>query len=213
MDDAAPPMWHKPMGAMSEAESGLIRTMVSPSVIPATIVLEDGVRFHGFSFGYDGSSTSGEVVFNTGMVGYPESLTDPSYRGQILTLTYPLIGNYGVPAANENDENGIPVHFESDRIHVRAIIVSNYSQTHSHHISKRSLSDWLISEKVVGVTGVDTRALTKHLRVHGSMLGKVLLGDAKPEALEFYNPNNTNLVSEVSCKDAFYLPQKVQDHD
>ena len=103
---------------------------------PGTLVFEDGDRFEGFSFGAD-LAKSGEIVFNTGMVGYPESLTDPSYRKQILVLTYPLVGNYGVPG-DEKDDFGLPAHFESNNIHVSGLIVSDYSHTHSHWNARRS---------------------------------------------------------------------------
>jgi carbamoyl-phosphate synthase/aspartate carbamoyltransferase len=116
---------------------------------------------------------SGEVVFNTGMVGYPEALTDPSYRGQILVLTYPLIGNYGVPDDTIVDEHGLPLHFESNNIHVAGLIVSSYSWTHSHWAAQKSLSKWLCDNNVPAMYGVDTRALTKRLREHGSILGRI----------------------------------------
>ena len=127
----------------------------------AKLILEDGSEFIGESFGYQ-KSTNGEVVFNTGMVGYPETMTDPSYRGQILVCTYPLIGNYGVPG-NEK-EDSLYKYFESDEIHVRALVVSDYSSEYDHWNSKRSLSDWMIEHKIPGITGIDTRMLTRHLR-------------------------------------------------
>jgi carbamoyl-phosphate synthase small subunit len=161
----------------------------------ALLILEDGTEFRGFSFGAE-SSAAGEVVFNTGMVGYVESLTDPSYTGQILTLTYPLIGNYGVPAGST--EHGLPGSFESDRIHITALIVSDYSRDHSHWDAERSLSDWLKSEGIPALTGIDTRALTKRLRENGTMLGKVVFRD---EDVGFYNPNQENLISKVSIQE------------
>ena len=158
------------------------------------LVLEDGSVFEGFSFGSD-VSVSGEVVFNTGMVGYPESLTDPSYKGQILVLTYPLIGNYGVPS-NER-ENGILKHFESDGIKITALVISDLSENHSHWNSAKSLSEWLKENNIPGLYGIDTRALTKKLREKGVMLGKVVFEkDAKIE-----DPNKRNIVAEVSCKE------------
>ena len=111
---------------------------------------------------------SGEVVFNTGMVGYPEALTDPSYRGQILVLTYPLIGNYGVPDDGVKDEHGLPLYFESSDIHISGLIVSSYSWEHSHWTAQKSLSEWLIDKGIPAMYGIDTRALTKKLREHGS---------------------------------------------
>ena len=154
------------------------------------LILESGEEFKGYSFGAE-SSTSGEVVFNTGMVGYPESLTDPSYKGQILVLTYPLIGNYGVPG-NEK-ENDLLKNFESDKIQVQALIVSDYSFQHSHWNTKKSLSDWLKEENIPGIYGIDTRKLTKIIRDKGVMLGKIIF-DGKN--IEFYDPNSINIVKE-----------------
>lgn len=161
----------------------------------AKLVLEDGTIFEGRSFGYE-APTAGEVVFNTAMTGYPESLTDPSYRGQILVTTYPLLGNYGVPPRREKDD--VSEYYESDHIHARAIIAQDYSFDHNHWQADRSLGQWLREEKIPGIYGVDTRALTKHLRSHGSMLGKIIPEGA--EDIPFYDPNCENLVAEVSCK-------------
>ncbi|CBZ54796.1 hypothetical protein NCLIV_052220 [Neospora caninum Liverpool] len=139
------------------------------------LVLADGTEFLGYSFGFPGS-VGGEVVFNTGMVGYPESLTDPSYEGQILVLTYPLIGNYGVPSS-EQDEHGLPKYFEGDRIYVRALVVADYDATAvtAHFRAENSLAAWMNTHKVPAIAGVDTRALTKHLREVGCMLGKIVV--------------------------------------
>lgn len=161
----------------------------------ARLILEDGTVFEGKSFGYD-SSTAGEVVFNTAMTGYPESLTDPSYEGQILVTTYPILGNYGVPPCREKDD--VSEYYESEHIHCKAIVAQDYSWDHSHWQADRSLADWLKEEKIVGVYGIDTRALTKHLREHGSMLGKIIVDGA--EDVAFYDPNAENLVAKVSCK-------------
>src|SRR5246127_2160517 len=120
------------------------------------LLLQDGSAFAGRVFGFP-KSIAGEVVFNTGMVGYPESLTDPSYRGQILVLTYPLVGNYGVPDDSE-DEWGLPKYFESREIHVSGLIVLNYSHHPSHYTSSRSLSQWLIQHRIPALYGIDTRA-------------------------------------------------------
>lgn len=128
----------------------------------------------GKSFGAD-TSISGEVVFNTGMVGYPEALTDPSYRGQILVLTYPLVGNYGVPDESVMDEIGLPKFFESNEIHISGLIVSEYSWEHSHWNAQKSLGKWLAEYNIPAMYGVDTRALTKNLREHGSMLGRLVV--------------------------------------
>lgn len=120
-----------------------------------TLVLSDGTAFHGKSFGYD-KPVAGEVVFNTAMMGYPESLTDPSYAGQLMTLTYPLVGNYGVPPFTFS-ANGLPDFMESDKIYASAIIVADYSEQYSHWNAKESLADWLKREQVPGITGIDTR--------------------------------------------------------
>lgn len=160
----------------------------------ARLILEDGSVFYGYSFGSH-QSACGEVVFNTGMVGYPETLTDPSYRGQILTLTYPLIGNYGVPGDDKEDD--LFRFFESDKIQIEGLIVAGYSEKYSHWNAKKSLSEWLNNYKVPGIFGIDTRALTKKLRTKGTQLGKIEYGyEKKP----FYNPNKKNLAAEVSIK-------------
>src|SRR5215470_5402628 len=130
------------------------------------LVLENGTKFEGYSFGYE-IPTSGEVVFNTAMVGYPESLTDPSYAGQILTVTYPLIGNYGVP--EDNIINGLSKFYESEKIHVSGLIISEYSHEYSHWNAQKSLGEWLKEHKIPGIFGIDTRAITKLIREHGSM--------------------------------------------
>ena len=158
------------------------------------LLLEDGTELQGKPFGSE-TSVSGEVVFNTAMTGYPESLTDPSYKGQILVLTYPLIGNYGVPG-NEI-ENGLPKFFESDRIHISGLIVSDYSFEYSHWNAKMSLGDWLKSQKIPGIFGIDTRSLTKRLREKDTMLGKVVFSNEK---IDLYDPNKDNLVDKVSIK-------------
>ncbi len=160
------------------------------------LVLNKGTRFDGQLFGA-GKAVAGEVVFNTAMTGYPESLTDPSYKGQILVLTYPLIGNYGVPG-NEL-KNRIASHFESDRIHISGLVISTYSAEYSHWNALESLSDWLKENDVPGISGIDTRALTKILREKGTMLGKIVL-PGEPEG-GFYDPNLENLVSKVSIKE------------
>jgi carbamoyl-phosphate synthase small subunit len=126
----------------------------------------------GHSFGA-ATCISGEVVFNTGMVGYPEALSDPSYRGQILVLTYPLIGNYGVPDETIKDIYSLPRFFESSGIHISGLVVSSYSWQHSHWAAQKSLSKWLTDNNVPAMYGVDTRALTKKLREHGSLLGRL----------------------------------------
>ena len=139
---------------------------------PIYLVLEDGSSFGGFSFGAQSEGVTGEVVFNTGMVGYPESFTDPSYKGQILALTYPLIGNYGVPSDFERELSNS---YESTRIHISGLVVSEYSEYHHHWTAHRGLSDLLLDQNVPGIEGVDTRALTKILRQHGTMMVLLLL--------------------------------------
>jgi carbamoyl-phosphate synthase small subunit len=158
----------------------------------AKLVLEDGVVFEGYAFGAK-HPVAGEVVFNTGMVGYPESLTDPSYRGQILALTYPLIGNYGVP--DNEQEDHLLKYFESDRIHVQGLIITEQCSAYSHWNAEKSLSDWLQGYHVPGIYGIDTRALTKRLREKGVMLGKIIY---EQEDIAFDDPNTRNLVAEVS---------------
>ena len=170
----------------------------------AKLILEDGSEFSGFSFGFEGN-TNGEVVFNTGMVGYPETLTDPSYRGQILVCTFPLIGNYGVPPKEK--ENNLFKYYESDNIHIRALIVSDYSFNYSHWNAERSLADWLVEEKIPGICGIDTRMLTRKLRDKGTMLGKITIDEKKD--LGFDDPNLKDLVGEVSVKEPIeYLAEK-----
>lgn len=133
------------------------------------LVLEDGTVWFGESFGAE-VRKYGEVVFTTSMVGYPESLTDPSYLHQILVLTYPLIGNYGVPE-NSVDKNGLSSSFESYRIHATGLVVAEYQDKESHWMSTKSLSSWLKEEGVLGLSGIDTRSLTLHLRDRGVMRG------------------------------------------
>ena len=165
-----------------------------------TLVLEDGTRLRGVSFGYE-ADVSGELVFTTGMVGYPESLTDPSYKGQLLVMTYPIVGNYGVP--NEGlDQYGLPEFFESEKVQVSALIVADYSHHHSHWNSQRSLSQWLTQQRVPALYGLDTRLLTKKIREKGALRARiefeasVVLGGAADE--QFVDVNARNLVAEVS---------------
>lgn len=165
----------------------------------AKLILKDGSIFEGNLFGAE-HSVAGEVVFNTGMVGYPETLTDPSYKGQILVMTYPLIGNYGIP---EMDSNGqLQRYFESDRVQVQALVVSEESENFSHWNAYKSLDQWLKEFGIPGLYGVDTRRLTKILREHGTMLGKIQFGSKK---VEYYNPDVDNLISKVTV-------QQVEEH-
>ena len=163
-----------------------------------TLVLQDGTKFHGKSFGYD-APVAGEVVFNTAMMGYPESLTDPSYAGQLVTLTFPLVGNYGVPPFTFGPE-GLPTFMESDHIHASAIIVSDYSEQYSHWNANESLGEWLKREHVPGITGIDTRELTKVLREHGVMMGQIIFDD-EPNNIPQAQYEGVNFVDRVSCKE------------
>ena len=158
-----------------------------------SLILDDGSKFSGISFGYE-RPTAGEVVFNTAMSGYPESLTDPSYSGQIMVLTYPLIGNYGVPARSFSGK--LSTFLESEKIHADGIIVSDYSENYSHWNATESLGEWLKQEKITGITGIDTRELTKLLREKGSMKGKIVFSDENE--IDFIDPNKINQVARVS---------------
>ena len=179
----------------------------------AKLILSDGTVFCGWSFGFEGE-TAGEVVFNTAMTGYPESLTDPSYAGQILVTTFPLIGNYGVPDTGIG-EDGLPLFMESERIHPKAIVVADYSEQYSHWNAKESLASWLKREKVPGISGIDTRRLTKVLREHGVMMGKI---ETHPQPLPVMEGSeysqdygSVNWVEKVSCKEAItYKPDNSQ---
>ncbi|MCI4331317.1 MAG: glutamine-hydrolyzing carbamoyl-phosphate synthase small subunit [Thermoplasmata archaeon] len=146
--------------------------------------MADGTRLEGAGFGSP-QRRVGEVVFTTGMVGYPESLTDPSYRGQILTFTYPLLGNYGVPSMSAKDRFGLPAHAESSGVQVRALLVRGLTRPH-HWGSRRSLEQWMADEEVPGIAGIDTRWLTEHLRAEGVIRGVVDVGprDHRPTNAE-----------------------------
>lgn len=179
--------------------------------------LEDGTVYQGYSFGAE-KSTAGELVFQTGMVGYPESITDPSYRGQILVITFPLVGNYGVPSREAMDEllKVLPKHFESNEIHIAALVVATYAgEDYSHFLAQSSLGQWLKEQGIPAMYGLDTRALTKRIRQKGSMLGRMLLqtpgslvsersnGEidrdswrSSFEQIDWINPNTKNLVNE-----------------
>lgn len=165
----------------------------------AILILEDGSQFEGWSFGAE-KEVAGEVVFNTAMTGYPESLTDPSYAGQLMVLTYPLVGNYGVPPFTIMD-NGLPVYMESEKIHVEAMIVSDYSEEYSHWNACESLESWLVREGIPGVTGIDTRALTKKIRERGVMMGRIVFEGVDKGQWEMENYGDINYVDRVSCKE------------
>ena len=186
----------------------------------ARLILEDGSQFVGWSFGYD-TNTIGEVVFNTAMTGYPESLTDPSYAGQILVTTFPLIGNYGVPDTGLG-KNGLPLYMESEKIHAKALVVADYSETYSHWNARESLASWLKREKIPAITGIDTRRLTKVLRESGVMMGRIEISEkgivnsdkfatALPESEKDYG--SVNWVEKVSCKEVItYQPEGEKKH-
>ncbi|GAB0174594.1 MAG: glutamine-hydrolyzing carbamoyl-phosphate synthase small subunit [Candidatus Altimarinota bacterium] len=165
----------------------------------ASLILKDGTTFRGESFGYEGN-TSGEVVFNTGMIGYPETLTDPSYKGQILVTTYPLIGNYGIPDFEIRDSFGIKTHFESERIHLCGLIVSEYSENYNHFESNESLAHFLKRQKIPAISGIDTRALTEYIRENGCTPGKIII-EGKDDTEDFIDPNERLLAYEVATKE------------
>ena len=167
----------------------------------ASLVLANGMIFKGFSFGCE-EAAAGEVVFNTAMMGYPESLTDPSYAGQILVATYPLVGNYGIP--QNTFLNGLSAFFESEKVQVSGFIVSNYSVEYSHWNAEQSLGSWLKEHHIPALCGIDTRELTKVLREAGSMLGKIVIGK---HDTDFVNPDNENQTDKVSCKEVIRYRQ------
>jgi carbamoyl-phosphate synthase small subunit len=162
--------------------------------ISAQLVLKDNQTIEGKPFGYP-LSAAGEVVFNTAMTGYPESITDPSYKGQILVLTYPLIGNYGVP--DNVIEDNLSGFYESENIQISGLVISDYSAEHHHWNARKSLSDWLYEHHIPGIYGVDTRMVTKLLREKGTMLGKIIVEN---QDVGFYDPDQDNLVKEVSTR-------------
>ena len=164
----------------------------------ARLILDDGTEFGGWSFGAE-VNVSGEVVFNTAMTGYPESLTDPSYAGQMLVFTYPLIGNYGVPSSRV-ESNGLPTFMESGRIHVKALVVADYSEAYSHWNAEESLAAWLKREQVPAITGVDTRRLTMLLRERGVMMGKIVVDEESKLTKDLADYGSVNWVEQVSCK-------------
>ena len=160
----------------------------------AKLILGNGRILEGWSFGYDGPAT-GEVVFSTSMVGYPESLTDPSFEGQILCVSYPLVGNYGIPDMATGPD-GLVLRAESERIHVRGLVIADYSENYSHWDAVESLGDWLKREHVPGLSGVDTRALTRMIREEGVMPGRIVINGEPDPTSETEHP-----VAIVSCKE------------
>ena len=173
--------------------------------LKATLRLENGMEFHGWSFGC-AHSVSGEVVFNTSMVGYPEQLTDPTYSGQILCLTYPLVGNYGVPSEELMAEK-LSKNLESERIHPKGLVVFDYCEDYSNWEAEKGLEQWMDEQGLTGIYGIDTRELTKILRDKGSMKGEIMPeGAAKPA-----DPANPS-PSDVCCKEVITYPaQPAQD--
>ena len=194
---------------------------VQPDETRMALELQDGSIYIGYSFGSP-KSIAGELVFQTGMVGYPESITDPSYRGQILIITWPLVGNYGVSSREARDEliKEIPAHFESAEVHIAGLVIAHYAgEDYSHHLATSSLGTWLKEQGIPALFGIDTRLLTKKIRQQGSMLGKILLESngangylngvatndlvandsflkKQFEQLEWSDPNKRNLVAE-----------------
>ncbi|KAK1336607.1 hypothetical protein QTO34_002641 [Cnephaeus nilssonii] len=168
-----------------------------PLAQTAHIVLEDGTKMKGYSFGHP-SSVAGEVVFNTGLGGYPEAITDPAYKGQILTMVNPIIGNGGAPDTTALDEMGLSKYLESDGIKVSGLLVLNYSNDYNHWLATKSLGQWLQEEKIPAIYGVDTRMLTKIIRDKGTTLGKI---EFEGQSVNFSDPNKQNLIAEVSTKD------------
>ena len=175
----------------------------APSELGGTLLLEDGTRFDGIGFGA-ATRKFGEVVFTTGMVGYPESLTDPSFRGQILTFTYPLLGNYGVPSVRDRDRFGLPAHFESEGIQVRGMVVRGITRP-NHWSSGRRLEEWLADEGVPGIAGVDTRRLTEHLRTVGVLRGVLDVGPSD------HRPSTASLSSALRKAPAYSKEPLVQE--
>jgi carbamoyl-phosphate synthase/aspartate carbamoyltransferase len=171
-----------------------------------SLELEDGTVYQGYSFGAK-KSVAGELVFQTGMVGYPESITDPSYRGQILVITFPLVGNYGVPSRETMDDllKDLPAHFEASQIHIAGLITASYSgEDFSHFLATSSLGTWLKEQGVPAIYGVDTRALTKRIREEGSMLGRMLLQKSLSNGQANGLPNgNSAITSSSNWRQAF----------
>ena len=169
--------------------------------LKATLRLENGLEFKGYSFGST-DAVSGEVVFNTSMVGYPEQLTDATYSGQILCLTYPLIGNYGVPS-EELAGKELSKNFESDRIHPKGLVIFDYCEEYSNWEAVKSLGQWMNEQNLTGIYGIDTRELTKVLRDKGSMKGVIIPeGAAEPAPAAKASP------ADVCCKEVIVYEAK-----
>ncbi|KAG0668255.1 Multifunctional pyrimidine synthesis protein CAD [Maudiozyma exigua] len=170
--------------------------------------IQNGPTFEGISFGAE-KSIAGEAVFTTSLVGYPESMTDPSYRGQILVFTQPLIGNYGVPDCTARDQFNLLKYFESPHAHVIGIVVAEYAYKYSHWNAIESLADWCKREGVAAITGVDTRAVVQYLREEGSSLGRITIGNDTP--VEYFDPMATHLVEQVTTKKPFHVASTLSE--
>jgi carbamoyl-phosphate synthase/aspartate carbamoyltransferase len=183
--------------------------MEGPSLI--SLELQDGTVYQGYSFGAERKSVAGELVFQTGMVGYPESITDPSYRGQLLVITFPLVGNYGVPSRETMDEllRDLPAYFESSQIHIAGLVTASYSgEDFSHFLATSSLGTWLKEQGIPAMYGVDTRALTKRIREEGSMLGRMLvqkqaLTNGTTNGVTNGVPNGTSAINSQDWRSGF----------
>jgi carbamoyl-phosphate synthase small subunit len=176
----------------------------------AYLYLADGECLEGEAFGFNGE-TEGEVVFSTGMTGYVQSLTDPSFARQILTFTYPLIGNYGVPKPLLYDKQ-LLANFESEKIWAAGVVVSSFSTSNSHYQSSQSFADWLTAEKIPGIAGIDTRRLTQKLREHGVLQGKIVHSRSTAPKKNWPRTNDKNWVDTVSIKQPItYIPKKRND--
>lgn len=180
----------------------------------ATFTIRDGPVFHGKSFGAN-TNVSGEAVFTTGMVGYPESMTDPSYRGQILVFTQPLIGNYGVPSSTARDQFGLLKYFESPHLQCIGIVVADVAMQYSHWTAVESLAQWCQREGVAAITDVDTRAIVTYLREQGSSLARITVGEEydADEDEAFVDPGAINLVHKVSTKAPFHVPAGINSQE
>jgi carbamoyl-phosphate synthase small subunit len=180
----------------------------------ATFTIRDGPVFHGKSFGAN-ANVSGEAVFTTGMVGYPESMTDPSYRGQILVFTQPLIGNYGVPSSTARDQFGLLKYFESPHLQCIGIVVADAAMQYSHWTAVESLAEWCQREGVAAITGVDTRSIVTYLREQGSSLARITIGEEydADEDEAFVDPAAINLVHKVSTKAPFHVPAGINSEE
>ena len=235
----------KPAIKIHNGQKGTLQRALSSGSLPSDshaergmhLELEDGTVYRGYSFGAE-RSIAGELVFQTGMVGYPESITDPSYRGQILVFTFPLVGNYGVPSrdAMDNVLHDLPAYFESARIHIAGLVVASYcGEDFSHFLAKSSLSAWLKEQAIPAMHGVDTRALTKQIRDDGSMLGRMLIEPTygsngvvrghhlanrfstsslsenwrgKSTDVDWFNPNSINLVAQGEKGDLLHTKKQ-----